>query len=384
MTAPAPRAIHITALFPELLGVGGVQEAGRLTAIAADEIARRNGWSISFAALNDPEGEQQLSLAGRTIALQGFARAKGKFILAAIAGARAALGCHVHIILAGHPNLAPIAVWMQKTSPRARAIVIAHGIEVWQPLPLFRRATLRHAHIVAAPSTDTIEKVVKFQRIAPDRMRLLPWPLNPDFLRLTERTDLAAPAGFPQGAGKIILTIGRAAKSEQYKGTDSLIHAVAQLPAAMQDVHLVVVGGGDDLPRLKSLAQSEGIADRVHFLEKLAREQLAACYAHSDIFAMPSAGEGFGLVFLEAMAFGKPLVAAEAGGAVDIVEDGVNGMLVPPHDGPALIAALYRLLKDDSLRATLGAQSAAIVRQKYQFAFFQAKLERLLSECTGE
>ncbi len=379
MNAPPSASVHITALFPEILGVGGVQEAGRLTALALHETAQRRGWSASFAGLNDPAGPQQLSVAGRTIAVQGYSRAKSQFILAAIRGARAQQKSGSHIVLAAHPNLAPIAVWMQKTRPRAHAVVLAHGVEVWEPLPLLRRAAIREAHIVAGPSSDTLHKLVEVQRVNASRTRLLPWPLNPDFLCLTDRADLPLPPEFPDG--KLILTIARASSSEQYKGTDDLIRAVSQLGTEFPDLHLVAVGGGDDLPRLQKLAAESGVARSVHFLQRLSREQLAACYARADVFAMPSAGEGFGLVFLEAMAFGKPVVAAACGGALDLIQDGVNGLLVRERDSSALAGALRCLLRDESLRSALGAQGACIARDKYRFDLFQANVEHLLQEC---
>lgn len=380
MTAPAARSTHVTGLFPELLGVGGVQEAGRLTSLAVQQIARRRGWSTTFAGLNDPLGPHEFSIDANAVALQGFARAKSKFIRAAIRSARAAHGAN-HIIIAGHPNLAPIAVWLQKMSPRARSVVMAHGVEVWQPLPLVRRASIRAAHLVTGPSADTIRRLTDVQHVASSRTRLLPWPLNPDFLRLTTRTDLPLPEGVPQG--RLILTIGRAAASEQYKGTDDLICAVAQLQSEMLDLHLISVGAGDDLARLQKVASESGASRRVHFLQRLSREELAACYARADLFAMPSAGEGFGIVFLEAMSFGKPLIAAACGGALDLVQDGVNGLLVPPRDLSALTAAVSRLLQNESLCSALGANGAAMVQEKYRFDTFETNVERLLEECAA-
>lgn len=356
-----------------------MQEAGRATALALHRIAVRRGWSATFSGLNDPAGPQQFSIAERSIALQGFSRAKGKFVLAAMRGARAARGCGSHIVLAGHPNLALIAVWMQTILPRAHAIVIAHGIEVWQPLPLVRRAAIRHARVVAGPSSDTIQKLIDVQAVHADRTHLLPWPLNPDFLTLTKSANLPLPPAFP--SGHVILTIGRAAASEQYKGTDDLIRAVSQLRPEFPDVHLVAVGGGDDLARLQKTANESGAASNVHFLQRLSREELAACYAHADIFAMPSAGEGFGLVFLEAMAFGKPVVAAACGGALDLVHDGSNGLLVPERNSVALANALRRLLQDEYLRSALGTKGASIACEKYRFESFEANLEHLLEEC---
>jgi phosphatidylinositol alpha-1,6-mannosyltransferase len=378
----AAKSIHITGLFPELLGIGGVQEAGRLTALAIGQIAGRRGWSSAIAGLNDPAGSQELSIGGHTLAFEGFARGKLRFIRSAIAAARGAHNCTAHLIIAGHPNLAPIAVWMQKMSPHGNAIVMAHGVEVWRPLPLLRRTTIRHARVVTAPSTDTIQKLIDVQRVSRANTELVPWPLNPDFLALTERADLRPPGGFPNA--RTILTIGRAASSEQYKGTDDLIRALAKLQSEMPDLHLVAVGGGDDLPRLQSLAKDLGVAARVHFLQRLSQEEIAACYARAEFFAMPSAGEGFGLVFLEAMAFGKPVIAAGYGGALDLVEDGVNGLLIPPRDPAALTLALSRLLENESLRSRLGTKGAAMVREKYRFDSFECRLEQLLERCLGE
>jgi phosphatidylinositol alpha-1,6-mannosyltransferase len=161
---------------------------------------------------------------------------------------------------------------------------------------------------------------------------------------------------------------------------DDLIKATAELRNSFVDLHLVVVGGGDDLPRLRELATSTGIADSVDFLDRIPQEQLAACYANAYLFALPSTGEGFGLVFLEAMAFGQPVVAAACGGALDVVVDGVNGLLISPHDSRCLVEALGRLLRDESLRQRLGRNGAEIVRGKYGFEAFKDKVADILSE----
>ena len=144
---------------------------------------------------------------------------------------------------------------------------------------------------------------------------------------------------------------------------------------------LAAVGAGDDLPRLQKLAADLGVASAVRFLSNLSKQELAACYACADIFALPSTGEGFGLVFLEAMAFAKPIVAAAAGGSTDLVQGDQNGLLIPPHDQTALIQALDHFLRDDSLRATLGQRGAEIVRRKYRFDLFQSQFAAVLAAC---
>jgi len=379
-TSSTPQTRHVIGLFPELLSFGGVQEAGRLTASALTEIVSRRQWSSEFLALNDSRGPHELAEAARPFSFSGFGRAKIRFVLSAMARARSSSNRAAPIVLAAHPNLALPTAWMQRMSPRLKFIVMAHGVEVWQPLSSARRRALQRANLVLAPSSYTAHKLIEVQGIPKEKVRLLPWPINPEFLSLTENpAALPLPKLFPRG--RVIMTAARWAASERYKGADELIRAVAQLRAAHPDVHLVVVGGGDDLPRLRVLARDLGAAGEIHFLENIPREQLAACFARAEIFALPSTGEGFGFVFLEAMAFAKPVIAAAAGGATDLIEDSSNGFLVKPRDVASLAQALDRLLRDDSLRAEMGRRGAEKVRTQYRFEVFAAALERILDEC---
>jgi phosphatidyl-myo-inositol dimannoside synthase len=367
----------IIALFPELLGVGGVQEAGRQTAAALEEISLdHNDWFTYFQSLNDPPGIHEHAIAESRISLRGFGRSKLPFVFSAVRQARKG-AC---IVLAAHPYLALPAAWMKSFSLHIKTIVMSHGVEVWKPLPQLRRRALLSADLVLAPSSYTAQKLAEVQGVSQKRIRKLAWPLGRDFLRMADVADsLEVPREFPKG--RVILTVGRWATSERYKGADELIRAVAKLRSAFPDLSLVVVGSGDDLPRLRKIASDLGVSASVRFLDVLSRAQIAACYAHAEVFALPSTGEGFGLVFLEAMAFSKPVVGASAGGTTDIVEDGVNGLLVPPGNIDALEQVLARLLRDESLRAELGRRGAEIVRRKYSFEAFRIRLERILDEC---
>jgi phosphatidyl-myo-inositol dimannoside synthase len=373
-------AKRIIGLFPDLLGIGGIQEAGRLTAAALDGIAFRRGWNTSFLSLNDSPGPRELETGQGTIPFQGFGRVKVRFLLASVGAVQPLAPKNVSIVLAAHPNLAVVSGWMRRISPRLQTIVMAHGVEVWKPLASLRRRALVEAQLVLAPSGDTAQKLIEVQGVSPKKIRKLPWPISPSFLRMADAPGgPSLPRAFPKRA-RVILTVGRWSASERYKGADELIRAVSQLVTIIPDLHLVAVGGGDDLPRLQRLAADLIIADRVHFLENLSREEVGACYAHADVFALPSTGEGFGLVFLEAMAFSKPVVGAASGGTTDVVEDGVNGLLVPPNNAGALVQALGRLLCDESLREELGRRGGEIVRRRFQFADFESQLERILDE----
>jgi phosphatidyl-myo-inositol dimannoside synthase len=368
---------RIVALFPELLGVGGIQEASRLTAAALHEIAERYNWSTEFLALNDPSGPQVLHVDTMEIPFRGFARSKVRFARSAL---QAATG-ETRVALAAHPHLAVPAAQIKVVNRASRMITISHGIEAWKPLPFLRGLAFLRSDLFLAPSRYTAEKITAAQGARRDRVHVVPWPISPEVLRMEgSRENLPLPTKFPDGL--VILTVARLVASERYKGIDKLIAAVAILRRSISDVHLVIVGGGDDLPRHMKLAIDLGAEDCVHFFDNLSRGEIAGCYSRSDVFAMPSTGEGFGLVFLEAMAFGLPLIGAGAGGVPDLIEDGTNGYLVAADDLDQLCQALKVLLANEQLRAEMGKKGRELVRRKYSFEDFSAQLESIL-RCSG-
>lgn len=378
-----PANTRIVGLFPDLLVHGGVQEAGRQSAAALDAIAESRGWETEHLALNDPSGTHTITVRDRTISLTGFQRAKIQFVLATLRASRAG----TRLIFAAHPNLAQPASLARRFVPNLKIVAVTHGIDVWQPLPLSRRTALLKADLVLAPSSYTARKLVSAQGVPESKIRRIAWPLDPEFLKLAAApSELPLPASFP-AHGPVILAVGRWAVAERYKGADDLIAAVAKLRAKHPSLSLVLVGTGDDVPRLKQLAASKNLTSSgaVVFLENLPRPELAACYAQADVFALPSTGEGFGIVYLEAMAFAKPVVGVANGGTLDLIRDGKNGILVaPPKENPApLYEALDRLLSDLALRNYLGRNGTAIVANEYSVAAFQQTLEGVITELLG-
>ena len=371
-----PDATRIVGLFPDLLAHGGVQEAGRQTMAALSEIAAEQGWQTRFLSLNDPKGPHSVSVRARSISFTGYQRAKAKFVFAACRAARK----NARIIFAAHPNLGPPASVAKKFGRDAKVIVVTHGVDVWEKRSPQRRKALLEADLVLAPSSYTVAKLAEVQGVAPEKIIRLAWPLGSAFLKLAEdSSSLPLPKSFPKN-GAVILGVGRWAAAEKYKGADDLILATAKLRTQNPNISLVLVGTGDDLARLKALANAHNLGVAVRFLEDLPRNELIACYAHCDIFALPSTGEGFGLVFLEAMALGKPVIGVASGGTLDIIRDGRNGILVPPpkSDPSGLENALARLLADPALRQSMGREGARIIAEEYSVAVFQQSLERIL------
>jgi phosphatidyl-myo-inositol dimannoside synthase len=144
------------------------------------------------------------------------------------------------------------------------------------------------------------------------------------------------------------------------------------------DLFYVIIGGGDLQPRLEKLAQESPARGRILFTGKLNLEQLKQYYSRSDIFVMPSRQEGFGIVFLEAMALGKPVIAGNHGGAPEVVQDDVTGFLVDLEDPDALTNRLIQLLQDGALGRKMGNAGRRRVEENYTFTLFQERLTQLL------
>jgi phosphatidyl-myo-inositol dimannoside synthase len=369
----------IVGLFTDVLPLGGVQRAGRHVAAVTAKFASDRGMTVRFLSLNDPQGLHPVRVGPMEFSISGYAGSKFQFIRAALRAA----GRKPDLVVALHPHLAPIVSAMKVRSRKFRSIVFTHGVEVWEPLGWPRIGALLSADLVLGPSRDTVKQLIDLQHIPCSKVRRLAWGLDPEFeSRIASVTSSNPPKEVPQNA-RIILSVGRWNSAEKYKGADTLISALPRVLKTAPDTSLILVGDGDDRPRLDQLAHELGVSKSVQFLFGLTPDELFACYARCEIFALPSKGEGFGLVFLEAMAHGKPVVGGAHGGIPDIVEDGVTGLLVQHGDADGLAQALESLLGNSDLATEMGARGKDRVTQKFSFAEFEkqltANLDRVLT-----
>src|SRR5271163_1115886 len=157
LSSSRPPSLTVIALFPELLGVGGVQESGRQSARALNEIGRKRGWEVQILSFNDPPGEDYLP-SDRQIRFHAFGRRKLSLIMSMIRRRVASNEDNVRLVIAAHPNLAFPAWLMKMFSRSTRIIVMTHGVEVWTRLPSLKRNALSHADLILGPSTDTVQK----------------------------------------------------------------------------------------------------------------------------------------------------------------------------------------------------------------------------------
>lgn len=348
-------------LSPELfLNEGGIARIMRLYLKALCELAGPSG-RVDSLVLNDRAGYDPRLPRYATAQLGenvGCDRQRLRFVREAIR-----LGRRADVLICGHLHQLAIARLVKVFNPRLRYYLVAHGIEVWRPYSLVERKALLGAHRILCVSEYTRRSILRFfPALPPERLVVVPNTLDPFFRPGGEA------AATPTVASPRVLTVSRLTHGDAYKGVDTLIEAMPAVRKEFPLARLRIVGTGDDQPRLAALAQRLGAGFAVDFLGAVSDEVLGAEYAACDLFALPSRREGFGLVFLEAMAYGKPCIGARAGGVPEVI-DGATGQLVDYGNIPDLAAAIADLMRHP--------RDSGVVRHHADSFAFPAFLQRL-------
>jgi phosphatidylinositol alpha-1,6-mannosyltransferase len=238
------------------------------------------------------------------------------------------------LVLCGHVNLLPVACAIAR-----RPLLIVHGIEAWKQLPVRSNRLLHRCPAVISVSDITRDRLLGWSDYR-GRTYLLRNAIRLENygIRL-KRVDLLGRYGV---AGKrVLLTVGRLESRERYKGFDDVLDVLPNLPA--NTVYLIA-GGGNDRARLEAKAARLGIADRVIFTGFFPDDEKCDLYALADVYVMPSRGEGFGRVFLEALASGVPVIGSKLDGGREALQHGQLGLLVDPTNTAEIEAAIRELL----------------------------------------
>ena len=285
---------------------------------------------------------------------------------------RMAMTLNVDVVFCGHLLMAPLAAAIAKLVGAPLWIQV-HGIEAWKELSSLHRRSIQAAALVTSVSRYTRRRLLQWVTIDPVRVKILPNTVDSRFragpkpAALIDRYDLHGKA--------VLLTVSRLASSEGYKGHDRVIRALPQV--LLQHPHAVylIVGDGDDRPRLESIAVQMGVAESVHFAGLVSQEILPDYYRLADVFVMPSTGEGFGIAFLEAMTSGIPVIGGNRDGSLDPLADGALGTIVDPEDEAELASAIC---------AALVAGAASVEGcNRFDVRAFRGHLQAILSGSLG-
>jgi glycosyltransferase involved in cell wall biosynthesis len=189
--------------------------------------------------------------------------------------------------------------------------------------------------------------------------------------------ELFSPGDAPSSDALTILSVGNLIP---IKGHEVLIRTIAQLLPEFSSLCLEIIGDGPERSRLFALSQQLGIEDRVRFLGRQSRRDVAAAMRRCTLFALPSRFEGLGCVYLEAMSTGKPVVGCRGQGIAEIIQQGSNGFLVGPDNARELTLALGMLLRDEKLRCNLGIAARDTILDRLTLAGQAASLARIYRE----
>jgi len=271
------------------------------------------------------------------------------------------------LVICGHVNLLPVACAISR-----HPLLMVFGIEAWKPMgSRLSRALLHRCRAVVSISGLTRDRFLAWSRYAgpthllPNAIHLDRYAIRPKRAELVERYGLAGK--------RVLLTVGRLAGAERYKGFDEVMEVLPDLP---RDVVYLIAGGGSDATRLQRRSVELGVSERVLFTGGFAETDKTDLYNLADVYVMPSRGEGFGFVLLEAMACGLPVLASKHDGGREAVREGKLGLLVDPANPAEIRAAVRELLDRGEKRVPPGLEH-------FSFARFRERVIEMMAQVTA-
>jgi glycosyltransferase involved in cell wall biosynthesis len=364
---------RIVALVQGLSGPGGIQRYNRTWCRLLGDYAAARGMGLDVLSFADEDGWFDPRYLSRPLRGCGGNRATY------VARALAATAMPYSLLVVGQVDFGPLALLPHLLRPSAPVLAMVYGIEVWRRLPPHKRAGLAIADKILAISAYTASQTARLQGVRHEAVDVLPIPLDPAFAAAVEAHRPTLP---PRRPGQL-LTISRMAAHDGDKGIDTVLYALPTVRMFAPEVRYTVVGDGVDRPRLERLATSLGVAPIVEFAGKVSEERLHQELGGADLFVLPSRKEGFGIVYLEAMAYGLPVIAGAHGGAPEVVAAGETGYLIEHGDVAALATAITSVVRSRALRASMAAAGerrvATVFNHRRWEERFSSSLDGLLA-----
>ena len=254
----------------------------------------------------------------------------------------------IDLVVCAHINLLLIA-WPIAKLRGAPLVLLIYGIEAWQPNHnALTNYFARRVCQVVSISRYTARRYAEWSDSDPELCTILPCCVDAAHFTPGPRNPaLIKRYGVDQGP--ILLTVGRLASEERYKGFDEVLNVLPNLLKKFPNLRYIIAGYGPDALRLKARVKTLGISDHVVFAGKIEEEEKIDHYRLADIFVMPSSGEGFGIVLIEAAACGVPVIGSKIDGSAEALLSGRIGTLIDPRQPAELIAAITSILESSDV-----------------------------------
>lgn len=282
------------------------------------------------------------------------------------------------LIITGHVNFSPLCLAAKQLFGTEYAVIV-HGIDVWGLKSRLKMAAVRNADAIISVSRYTADRVRNDIGGLKGSVIVIPNVVDTERFTVRERSGNLVARHNLEGKN-IILTVARLSAEEGYKGYDKVIEALPAILKKIPNAHYLIVGDGSDKERIVSLIRTTHVEGHVTLAGRISDELLPDYYNLAHVFAMPSRGEGFGIVFIESAACGVPVVAGNRDGSVDAVLNSELGLLVDPDSTNEIAFAIASILggtadKKFYDRATLHRKT----EDAFGVASFRKKIEAMLA-----
>lgn len=330
---------------------GGIQKMTRTLAHAIYHIAKKKNWDFRLWSVYDSRYDL-MSQYLPDEAFTGFGRNKVKLGLRTL---RTAI--HSDIVILSHINLALMGVIIKIANPNCKVWLVAHGIEVWRPLSYFKKLLVnRFCDKIICVSNFTKKQMIQWHKSDPDKCVVLNNAVDP-FIKLPDeysKPDYLLNRYGLSTNNKVIFTLTRLASSEQYKGYEQVIKAVSRLKLKYPGIKYILAGQYDatEESRIRDLIHAYQVDQQVILTGFLNDNELADHFLLADLFVLPSKKEGFGIVFIEALACGLPVICGNADGSTDAIRNGELGTAINVDDLNELEKTISTYLEKPPTAAT--------------------------------
>jgi glycosyltransferase involved in cell wall biosynthesis len=351
---------------------GGIEKVCRIAGKAFYENSIRNQQRFRIFSMHDGRDAAMDNPYFPSELFTGFGGHKTSFVQKAVLQ-----GIQSRVVLLSHINLLLPAYLIKKMSPTTRIILLAHGIEIWGPISPRHQMMLSCCDEIVAVSQFTSDRIQEVHGIPASKCRVLNNCLDP-FLPLPKNA-VVSKAFYEKyhcsPDDRILFTLTRLAGTEHYKGYDKVLHAISQMP--IPRLKYLLAGKYDAVEKaaLDALILELGLKDTVLLPGFVPDADVALLFSMADVYVMPSLKEGFGIVFIEAMYYGLPVIAGNADGSVDALLNGALGLLVNPQSVLEVKVAIEKILNDPLHYQP----DAALLNQHFSYEGYKERVEALLN-----
>jgi phosphatidylinositol alpha-1,6-mannosyltransferase len=323
---------------------GGIQKMTRTLAHSLYHISKLENWNFKLLSLYD----SRYDLMDRYLPAENYTGFGNQRIMLGLRTINTTV--NADIVILSHINLSLIGITIKLINPKCQLWLVAHGIEVWRPVNFIKRIFLkRFCDKIICVSKFTSQQMIHWHQSDPGKCIILNNVVDP-FIKLPETFEkpeyLLNRYGLTP-ANQVIFTLTRLASSEQYKGYEQVIKAVSRLKNSFPAIKYVLSGQYDrkEEIRIKNLIDAYQVNKEVILTGFLNENELTDHFLLSDLFVLPSKKEGFGIVFVEALACGLPVICGNADGSTDAIRNGELGTAINVDDLDELEKTIAAYLK---------------------------------------